>query len=30
VPITYQKLDEANGIAADRLQRIQFQIGTSF
>ncbi|MEJ8814556.1 outer membrane protein assembly factor BamA [Variovorax ureilyticus] len=30
LPITYQKLDEANGIAADRLQRIQFQIGTSF
>lgn len=30
VPITYQKLDEAKGIAADRLQRLQFQIGTSF
>ena len=30
VPIVYQKLDEANGIAADRTQRFQFQIGTSF
>ena len=30
VPLVYQKLDEANGIAADRTQRFQFQIGTSF
>jgi outer membrane protein insertion porin family len=30
VPLKYQKLDEANGIAADRTQRFQFQIGTSF
>jgi len=30
VPITYQKQDDANGIAADRIQRVQFQIGTSF
>ncbi|MGJ7498678.1 outer membrane protein assembly factor BamA [Variovorax sp. RT4R15] len=30
VPIRYQKLDEANSIAADRTQRVQFQIGTSF
>ncbi|MDP9899787.1 outer membrane protein assembly factor BamA, partial [Variovorax ginsengisoli] len=30
VPIKYQKLDEANNIAADRTQRFQFQIGTSF
>ncbi|CAN7685936.1 outer membrane protein assembly factor BamA [Variovorax sp. LjRoot84] len=30
VPINYQKQDDANGIAADRTQRIQFQIGTSF
>ncbi|MDM0031783.1 outer membrane protein assembly factor BamA [Variovorax sp. J22P271] len=30
LPLRYQQLDEANGIAADRLQRIQFQIGSSF
>ncbi len=30
VPIQYQRLDEANGIVADRTQKIQFQIGTSF
>ncbi|NDZ13181.1 outer membrane protein assembly factor BamA [Variovorax sp. WS11] len=30
IPITYQKQDDANGIAADRIQRVQFQIGTSF
>ena len=30
LPIKYQKADEANNIAADRLQRIQFQIGSSF
>ncbi|MDM0016023.1 outer membrane protein assembly factor BamA [Variovorax saccharolyticus] len=30
LPLKYQKLDEANGIAADRLQRLQFQIGSSF
>ena len=30
VPINYQKQDDANGIAADRIQRLQFQIGTSF
>ncbi|MES2245647.1 MAG: outer membrane protein assembly factor BamA [Pseudomonadota bacterium] len=30
VPIVYQKEDTANGIAADRTQRFQFQIGTSF
>ena len=30
VPIRYQKLDETNNIAADRMQRVQFQIGTAF
>ncbi|MBJ2155590.1 outer membrane protein assembly factor BamA [Variovorax sp. IB41] len=30
VPLAYQKEDAANGIAADRTQRFQFQIGTSF
>jgi outer membrane protein insertion porin family len=30
VPLLYQKADTANGIAADRTQRLQFQIGTSF
>ncbi|MET3498275.1 outer membrane protein assembly factor BamA [Variovorax boronicumulans] len=30
VPLAYQKEDTANGIAADRTQRFQFQIGTSF
>ncbi|MDQ0606406.1 outer membrane protein insertion porin family [Variovorax sp. W1I1] len=30
VPLAYQKADTANGIAADRTQRFQFQIGTSF
>ncbi|QRF59167.1 outer membrane protein assembly factor BamA [Variovorax paradoxus] len=30
VPLRYQKEDTANGIAADRTQRLQFQIGTSF
>jgi outer membrane protein insertion porin family len=30
VPLAYQKEDTANGIAADRTQRLQFQIGTSF
>jgi outer membrane protein insertion porin family len=30
IPIKYQRLDEANGIVADRTQRFQFQIGTSF
>ncbi|MDM0085854.1 MULTISPECIES: outer membrane protein assembly factor BamA [unclassified Variovorax] len=30
VPIRYQRLDEANGIVADRTQKIQFQIGTAF
>ncbi len=30
VPLLYQKEDTANGIAADRTQRLQFQIGTSF
>lgn len=30
LPIKYQKADEANDIAAVRLQRIQFQIGSSF
>lgn len=30
VPLMYQKADTANGIAADRIQRFQFQIGTSF
>ncbi|MGJ7614650.1 MULTISPECIES: outer membrane protein assembly factor BamA [unclassified Variovorax] len=30
VPLLYQKADTANGITADRTQRFQFQIGTSF
>ncbi|MFM9926472.1 outer membrane protein assembly factor BamA [Variovorax sp. H27-G14] len=30
VPLLYQKADTANNIAADRTQRFQFQIGTSF
>ncbi len=30
LPIRYQKLDETNNIAADRMQRVQFQIGTAF
>lgn len=30
VPLRYQKEDTANGIAADRTQRLQFQIGTAF
>lgn len=30
VPLLYQKEDTANNIAADRTQRFQFQIGTSF
>jgi outer membrane protein insertion porin family len=30
VPLRYQKADTANNIAADRTQRLQFQIGTSF
>ncbi|MGJ7529607.1 outer membrane protein assembly factor BamA [Variovorax sp. GB1P17] len=30
VPLMYQKADTANNIAADRTQRLQFQIGTSF
>ncbi|RUR70857.1 outer membrane protein assembly factor BamA [Variovorax guangxiensis] len=30
VPLIYQKADTANNIAADRTQRFQFQIGTSF
>jgi outer membrane protein insertion porin family len=30
VPVKSQKADTANGIAADRTQRFQFQIGTSF
>lgn len=30
IPVRYQRIDEANGIIADRLQRFQFQIGTSF
>ena len=30
VPIRSQKVDEVNGIPEDRIQRLQFQIGTSF
>jgi outer membrane protein insertion porin family len=30
VPIKYQKADDANGIAKDRTQSFQFQIGSSF
>jgi len=30
VPLLYQKADTANNITADRTQRFQFQIGTSF
>ena len=30
VPLLYQKADTANNITADRTQRLQFQIGTSF
>ena len=30
IPIQYQKEDTTNSITADRLQRFQFQIGTSF
>ena len=30
VPIRSQKEDTANGIPEDRIQRLQFQIGTSF
>ena len=30
-PVKYQKEDDqANGVFADRIQRVQFQIGTSF
>lgn len=30
IPVVYQKADPANGIPEDRIQRLQFQIGTSF
>ncbi len=30
VPITYQKQDATDNVPADRIQRVQFQIGTSF
>ncbi|MDR2851529.1 MAG: outer membrane protein assembly factor BamA [Burkholderiaceae bacterium] len=30
VPIKYQKADSTNGVIEDRIQRFQFQIGTSF
>jgi outer membrane protein insertion porin family len=30
VPVQSQKADPANGIPEDRIQRVQFQIGTSF
>lgn len=30
IPVVYQKADLANGIPEDRIQRLQFQIGTSF
>jgi len=30
IPVKYQKADDANGIAKDRTQSFQFQIGTAF
>jgi len=30
IPVVYQKADPANSIPEDRIQRLQFQIGTSF